>query len=100
MIKETKVLKESAEKHKFCDVCGVEINIGLSCSAAHCMYCRKDLCEKCIGHEEDDVSDWRMCWCKRCWDIGENYRPLIENLNTHIKVLYKEWQSKCKEEEE
>ena len=97
MIKETKERKEVIERHKFCDICGVEINIRLACSAAHCMYCRKDLCENCIGHEEDDGSDYRSCYCKRCWEIGEQYRPTIEKMETKIGQLYDEWISKCRE---
>ena len=97
MIKETKIQREAIEKHKFCDICGVEINIGLVCSAAHCTYCRKDLCNECIGHEESDGSDYRTCWCKRCWEIGEQYRPMIEKMETKIEQLYAEWQDRCKE---
>lgn len=92
-----KVQKEATESHKFCDVCGIEITIGLACSAAKCMYCRKDLCEDCVGHEADTSGDYRNVWCKRCWELGEKYRPTIKELHEKSEALYKEWQDKCKE---
>ena len=99
MIKETKIQKEAIEKHKFCDVCGTEITIDLACNSARCMYCKRDLCEKCIGYEENTDGDYRDVWCKRCWEIGKQYRSTIEKMETKIEQLYKEWQGKCKEEE-
>ena len=96
MIKETKIQTEVIEKHKFCDVCGTEITIGLACSSACCMYCKRDLCEKCIGYEEHTGGDCRGVWCKNCWALGEQYRPLIEELETKIEQLYTEWGDKCK----
>lgn len=96
MIKETKIQKEAVEQHKFCDVCGTEIRVGLVCSAARCQYCGKDLCEKCVGHEDETGGDYRNVFCKRCWEIGEQYRPIIEELDKKIEELYKGWQGKCK----
>lgn len=96
MIKETKIQKEVTERHKFCDVCGEEIRIGLACGSARCICCKRDLCKKCIGHEEEDGSDYLTVWCKRCWELGEQYRSLIEELETKIEQLYTEWQDKCK----
>jgi hypothetical protein len=52
MIKEDKILKETAVTHRYCDECEKELHWGLACSKAQCEYCGKDLCEKCIGHEE------------------------------------------------
>lgn len=98
MIKEIKIKKEVTEKHRFCDVCGVEIRIGLACSERQCSYCKRDLCEKCIGHEDDDGSDWRVVYCKECWDIGKDYRPKIDELYDKIGHLYNEWKSRCKVE--
>lgn len=89
MIKETKILKESIERHKFCDVCGTE------CGKAYCQYCKKDLCNDCVGHEEDG-GDYRIVYCKKCWDLGNEYRPKIEQLEIEIDKLYIEWQNKCK----
>lgn len=93
---ETKIQEEMIENHKFCDVCGAEIRIGLACSAAYCMYCRKDLCENCIGHENSTMVDYRDVYCKQCWELGKQYRPIIEELHLKIESLYKEWQDKCK----
>jgi len=98
MIKETKkiVEMEHTEKHKYCDVCETEIRIGLSCSKAVCEYCKKDLCEKCIGHEEETWGDFRIVWCQDCWNKGYKYRPLIGEHKDEIQRLYKEWQNECK----
>jgi len=99
MIKETKIQKESIERHKFCDICGIEIHIGLTCSVARCSYCRKDLCNDCVGNEEDTFGDYRDVSCKKCWEIGEPYRLLTEELHSKIEALNKEWHDKCKETE-
>jgi hypothetical protein len=96
MIKETKVLKESVVYHKYCDECGKEIPIGLVCSKASCEYCGKDLCDKCIRHEDDTFGDYRTVWCKSCWELGNEYRPKIEELENEIHRLYEEWKNKCK----
>jgi hypothetical protein len=96
--KETKILKEVIEKHKFCDICGSQIKIGLACSKAYCLYCKKDLCEKCIGHEEEAGGDYRIVYCVECWKTGDEYRPIIEQHEIEIHKLYTEWQNKCKNE--
>lgn len=97
MIQETKILQEGIERHKFCDVCNMEIRIGLACSKAKCGYCGKDLCENCIEHEETSWSDYRgQIWCKNCWELGNEYRPKIELLEQEIEKLYTEWQVNCK----
>lgn len=96
MYKEIQVNKEVVEHHKYCDVCGCEINIGLSCSAAKCMYCGKDLCEEHVGHEEDTFCDSRTVYCEKCWSMGESFRPEIKDLGNQIESLYQEWQDKCK----
>jgi len=97
MIKETRIPSEKIEHRKFCDICDTEIYIGLACSRAECMYCKKDLCETCIGHEEETGGDYRNVWCEKCWTIGNKYRPIIEALNSQTEHLYEEWQTKCKE---
>lgn len=93
---EEKVQTDTTVRHKFCDVCGEELHIGLACSAAKCMYCGKDLCEKCIGNEEETGGDYRIVYCKKCWELGELYRPTIEAHQHSVEKLYKEWQDKCK----
>lgn len=95
--KAIKVTREVMEPHKYCDACGDEINIDLACSKAKCMYCGKDLCETCVGREEDLWSDSRTVYCKNCWRIGEGFRPEIEELHNKIESLYQEWQDLCKE---
>lgn len=101
MIIETKEQKEVifTKKRRVCDVCGADIIWVLACSAARCENCKKDLCENCIGHEEDTCGDYREVYCKRCWEIGEPYRFNIDKLEVEVGELYKKWLSKCKEEE-
>ena len=96
MITETKTLKPHTERHKFCDICGSEIKIGLACSKAICEYCGKDLCDRCIGYEENTGGDYRIVYCKECWEKGDMYRPLIEKHELEIAKIYTEWQSLCK----
>ena len=101
MLKKTKTLKETTETtetHKYCDVCGINIKLGMACVKAQCKYCKKDLCEKCIGHESDSYGDYRTVYCKRCWNIGNNYRSKIEQLEKEEDKLYDEWITKCKDE--
>lgn len=97
MIKESKVQYEMTEYHRFCDECGEEITTGLGFSIAKCIYCNKELCGKCITHEDSNQSTHRIVYCKTCWNVGEEYRPTIEELNSRIQDLYKEWQNKCKD---
>jgi len=94
MIKEKEVTKTFKEKHKYCDECGKEIRTQYSTS--HCKYCGKDLCRSCIGHEEDDTGDYSIVYCKKCWELGNDYRLLIRKLDDEIDGLYEEWQDKCK----
>lgn len=42
--KAVKVMKETMESHRYCDVCGDEIDISLMCYD-------RDLCEKCIAYD-------------------------------------------------
>jgi hypothetical protein len=102
MIEKIKKLNESYDYKKFCDDCGEEIPIGLSCSMATCAYCGKDLCEgctaRCMAHEDYSWSDYRgTLWCDNCWSIGEKYRPLIDEFQNKIETLYEQWQKECKE---
>ena len=96
MIKEIKIQQEVIEYYKYCDVCGAEINNSLACLSARCMYCKKDLCENCIGHEEETGGDYRDVWCTVCWLIGSEYRPMIEKLKAKAQLLYQEWQDRCR----
>ena len=95
MIREKTVLKEFIERRRFCDVCGDGINITMACSKAKCEYCKKDLCEKCIGHEESSCGDYREVYCQRCWDIGNAYRPTIEEAEAKIDEMYAKWRELC-----
>ena len=95
--KAIKVMREVVEPHRYGDICGEEIRIGLACSTARCTYCGKDLCENHIGYEEETPGDYRVVYCENCWNLGEQIRPIIEELQSNVGNLYKEWQDKCKE---
>ena len=95
MYKTVTVNKDVEETHKYCDVCGAEIYRDLACSVARCECCSKDLCDKCVGHEGYASGDYRVVYCKRCWDIGEYFREEIERLEEQVEKLYKEWKDRC-----
>ena len=96
MIKETKTTKEVTITHKYCDVCGNEIERGMGCSVAKCEKCGKDLCNKCVGKENNTMGDYREVYCKVCWEIGTEYRLKIEQLENEIENLSTEWHSRCR----
>jgi len=90
-----KIKREMTGQHKFCDSCGIEISIGLACSAARCQICRKDLCENCIETEKGTSGSYREVWCKVCWRIGEKYRPEIKEFEAEVEKLYNAWYKEC-----
>lgn len=90
MIKETERTEVIKEKHRYCDICGAS-------AKTWCCKCKKDLCNKCVEHEDYDSGDYRGdCYCKECWDLGTPYRQKIEELENEIDILYREWDNKCK----
>jgi hypothetical protein len=95
MIKETKTTKELIITHKYCDMCGSEIKRGMACSVAKCEKCGKDLCDKCVGKENNTMGDYREVYCKVCWEIGEPYRIAIQEHEDTIDKLNEEWSKKC-----
>jgi hypothetical protein len=97
MIKKEQTTKTINVNHKYCDDCGVEIKMSMSCSVAKCEMCGKDLCDKCIGHEEDNTGDYRVVYCSNCWNIGTEYRNKIKFLEKEIEQLELEWNEKCKQ---
>jgi len=95
MIKETSIPSVKIIRQKYCDCCQSEIAIGLACSSAKCLICKKDLCQNCIGHEIETGGDYRDVYCKNCWDIGMPYMVETEKLHNEIEKLNNEWHSKC-----
>jgi hypothetical protein len=90
MIKKTTRTQEITESHYYCDICD-------SLAKTRCCKCHKDLCNKCVEHEDSDrFSDYRGdCYCAKCWDLGERYRVEIEAHEKEIKRLSDEWDKEC-----
>jgi methionyl-tRNA synthetase len=94
MIKTFTVTKEFQHSKVYCDYCGQEITTRYRSHT--CEICRKDICPKCEGHEDDFGGDHPDVWCKRCWDIGTIYRAEIKNLEDKIEEVRKMWEARCK----
>jgi hypothetical protein len=95
MIKKVETTKTIITNIKLCDDCGIEIKRDMACSVAKCEICGKDLCNKCIGHEANSIGDYREVYCKKCWEIGTEYRLKIEQLENEIDDFHDEWYKKC-----
>ena len=93
MIKEEKQTQEVTIKRKYCDDCGTEIKKGVS--HVECEICGKDLCNDCIGYEVNTMGDYREVYCKKCWEIGTEYRIKIELLESEIEKLTTKWYNSC-----
>lgn len=79
----------------YCDDCGIQLHRNMACSVAKCEICGKDLCDKCVGHEDQDTGDYRTVYCSSCWNIGKPYRDKIKILESEIDQLNDEWINKC-----
>ena len=90
---ETVIMKKCK---RVCDVCKTEIKRDLQCNAAKCNICGIDLCDKCVEYEEPDTGDYRVVYCKTCWDKGMPFRQQILGLEEKIDLLYNEWHYLCK----
>jgi len=90
MIKKNKILKESIEYKKYCDICKTEIKIEMACLKAKCEYCGKDLCENCIAYEFDTHGDYREVLCNKCNKIRLQFEPKIIKLEKQIEELENE----------
>lgn len=107
MKQEFLITKEIKDWKLYCDDCGAEIQKGLACSKATCLYCKKDLCEICIAHEDQTVGDYRTVYCKTCWDLGNLNRITIDKCKNKI-IEYQEiietlngiWQEQCRKARE
>jgi len=76
--------------HRFCDICGDKVQ-----TIKRCEICSKDLCSSCVGHVHEDWSDYYDYYCKRCWEIGQEFRDLIAIHESEIEGLHQEWINKC-----
>ena len=74
---------------RYCDICKKKITY-----SSHCEICGKDLCNKCIEHEEYS-GDNRIVYCKNCWTIGQEFRVKIKELEEKIYSLTDKWYDKA-----
>ena len=95
MIKTEKQMKEVEVSRRFCDFCGVELHWALACSVARCTICKREMCESCVGHEENDGSDYRTVWCESCWGIGVPHLKEIERLEKEIDKQNELWKQEA-----
>lgn len=81
----------------YCDDCGKKLHHELQCTKAVCEYCKKELCEDCIGYEIGTHGDYRTVFCKQCWEVAKEYHLKIDQLEQQIDKLYEECEKKCRE---
>ena len=91
MIKQEQITEVKTISKLFCDDCHTEMRYRRTC-----VCCKKDMCEKCVGHEHNDGGDYSDYYCWTCWNIGEPYRDKIKELEEQIETLNDEWLSKCR----
>jgi|LGVE01.1.fsa_nt_gb hypothetical protein len=97
MIKTKTVNREIYEYYKYCDICGVLIHEQSMRPVPHCHYCHIDLCEDCIEHEDKLYNvQYRRVWCKRCWELHQEYTPKIKQLKIQQNQLFDTMIRKCK----
>ena len=100
-MKKEYIIKQEIKKVKvYCDDCSKEISHSLACCVARCMNCGKDLCEKCIAHENNTGGDWREVYCKFCWSVEQEYSAEIAELHKQIDDIRETIYSKCKSAKE
>lgn len=95
MIQEYEITETTKKYKRLCDVCKTEIKRDLQCSVARCKMCNIDLCDNCVEYEESDSGDYRIVYCKSCWDKGEPFRQQIRELEEKVDTLYDEWNHLC-----
>lgn len=97
MIKETKKTEEITRTVRtiHCDFCGDKVTTQYSSHICEC--CGKDICKKCIGHEDDTGGDYYNVYCDHCWEIGKDYKVKMKHLEDEIDRLHDEWIMKCRE---
>lgn len=93
MIKKEEIIDIRIISKVYCDDCGKEIEYGYRRT---CYCCEKDMCDKCLGHEENDAGDYSTYYCLKCWSLGEPYRNKIKELGDQIEQLSDEWLTKCR----
>lgn len=96
-VSETREVKTT---QRYCDECSVLLKHELACTVAQCEVCGKDLCEKCIGHEEPSSGDYRDVYCAPCWEVGKKYRDAIKEAEDKIEKLDEEWRAVCRREQQ
>ena len=102
MYKVIKVMKEDIETHKFCDVCGAEIEMGMISAVLGCQMCGIDLCIKCI-HKEKDWNNNTVFYCEKCVEVSKDYISRLIKLQNDIvdlehtkRELLMIWKDSCR----
>lgn len=92
MIREERSNKETVVKRKFCDECDAEMPLG---HTTRCEMCKRDICNRCVGHEKETMTDFREIYCHECWEAGKEYRDKILWLEERVENVMDEWQKQC-----
>jgi hypothetical protein len=95
MIKEREVKQTTKIKEKFCDDCGTKLTHRMYCSYAVCEICGVDLCDKCIGHEDNTMGDYRVVYCKYCWTLYEPVKQILIERGKEDDIIIDECKEKC-----
>jgi len=96
-MKETYAVTVEEKRHKyFCDVCGEQFNRE-TCVDHSCVFCERDLCNKCRG-EYDEFGGYDRAYsiCSDCRKIKDHYDKLKAPLELQIKKLDDVMKAECK----
>ena len=93
-VTETKIVTKT---FRYCDDCGEQISPTQGYYGSKCIMCDKDLCNKCTAKEEY-TGDYTDVYCKKCVDITNEYKDMIDGLQEQIDKLEDECAKKCVEE--
>ncbi|KKL91586.1 hypothetical protein LCGC14_1893180 [marine sediment metagenome] len=98
-----RVTKKIEAEDVTCDVCGVDAKETKWSIPSRCRICERDLCQKCEVFDDREHGDHPYRFCRRCWDIGKQYREKqrILQLRCDGSVCreQKEWEAAVRQEQ-